>query len=116
MIKACVRVLFQRSPQLGRYRIELTWGLIELLHLLSFSSFCITTVYHWTKYVKKSVSVLGYGYQIENWGQSDNGTVHLEKIMDNPFEGRPKPRFKVWQQCVKFICDVVHFSGTENPG
>lgn len=72
-------------------------------------------MYYWTKYFKKSVSILSRGYRVENWGHSSNETVQLERIMDNPFGERPKPRFYVWPMCKKFVCDVVHFTGKEKP-
>jgi hypothetical protein len=73
-------------------------------------------LYHYVKYVKKSVSIIGSGNRVENWGAAANGTVVLEETLDNPF--RPyatKRRVTQYGACRKFMCDYIHFSGTAKP-
>jgi hypothetical protein len=73
-------------------------------------------LYHYVKYVKKTVSIIGSGNRVENWGAAANGTVILEETLDDPF--RPystKRRITQHGACLKFMCDYIHFSGTGKP-
>lgn len=71
-------------------------------------------LYHWTKYEKKSVSIVFENY-VENWSALDNGTVYMESRLDKPFTNYSKPRLRVYIMCHKFICDVMHFTGSKKP-
>ena len=73
-------------------------------------------LYHYTKYVKKSVSIIHYKNLVENWGASGpNGTVELELIIQDPFANYSKPRIRESDSCRKFMCDYIHFSGRGKP-
>ena len=74
-------------------------------------------LYHYTKYVRKSVSMLtGYGgRRAQNWGAAANGTVVLEEIIDLPFEKLSKPRIEMKIQCKKFLCEFAHFTANNKP-
>jgi hypothetical protein len=72
-------------------------------------------VYYWTKYVKKSVSIVHSGNKVGNWGAGPNGTVELQETLENPFQQFSKPRIRVHVQCRKFMCEFVHFSGKVKP-
>jgi hypothetical protein len=69
-------------------------------------------LYHWTKYVKRSVSILGQG-TVENWASSTSGKVMLEAQF--PFQAAYMPRFQSHALCVKYLCDIVHFTGRLKP-
>ena len=53
--------------------------------------------------------------KVENWGSGANGTVQLERVLENPFANYSKPRIYVFAQCKKFMCDFVHSSGKHKP-
>ena len=38
-------------------------------------------LYHWVKYVKKSVSIVTSMYELQNWGTDSNGTLLMENNM-----------------------------------
>ena len=72
-------------------------------------------VYHWTKYVKKSVTIR-HKELAENWGaHPETGTALLQKTLGNNILGYSKPLMFVFPMCKKFICDIVHFTGREKP-
>lgn len=74
-------------------------------------------LYHYTKYVRKSVSMLtSYGGTIaQNWGAAMNGTVILENIVEIPEEKLSKPRIRLKIQCKKFLCGFSHFTTKNKP-
>jgi hypothetical protein len=72
-------------------------------------------LYYYTKYVKQSVSIIYINDQVENWGTSGSGTVHLEETLDNPFQGLRRLRVKDLMACSKFMCDFYHFTGMWKP-
>lgn len=72
-------------------------------------------LYHYTKYVRESVSII-YGRGIvENWGTSGGGKVHLEETLDNPFQNLRTLRMEDKKACRKFMCDFYHFTGAKKP-
>jgi hypothetical protein len=72
-------------------------------------------VYHWTKYVKKSVSIVFHKY-VENWSESDNGTVILQDQLMHPFDAISAPGpLNSQVACSKFMCDFFHYSGKGKP-
>jgi hypothetical protein len=73
-------------------------------------------LYHWTKYVKQNVSIV-FEDRVENWGTSKDGSgvVVLQETIHNPFKEHSKPRIRVYAMCHKFLCDIMHFSGTKKP-
>ena len=72
-------------------------------------------VYHWTKYVKKSVSIV-FGQYVENWSAMPNGTVSLQNMLGEKFFNMSTPGILSNQKpCKKFMCDFVHFSGRGKP-
>jgi hypothetical protein len=71
-------------------------------------------LYHWTKYAKQNVSIV-FEDRVENWGTSESGSAVLQETIRNPFVGHSKPRLRVYAMCHKFLCDIMHFSGTKKP-
>jgi hypothetical protein len=75
-------------------------------------------LYHWTKYVKRDVSIV-FEDRVENWGApiggGMKGKVGLEETIRRPFNNYSKPRLRVYAMCRKFLCDIMHFSGTKKP-
>jgi hypothetical protein len=73
-------------------------------------------LYHYAKYVKKSVSILfNQTDGIENYGLSKDGTVRMETL---DYSILPKDRILRFQDdvaCEKFLCDFVHFVGKNKP-
>lgn len=76
-------------------------------------------LYHWTKFVKRSVSIIygngGQNQMVQNWAPSAVGNATLETRLNDPFEGLSKPRFRHFSSCSKFMCEFVHFTGSEKP-
>lgn len=72
-------------------------------------------LYYYTKYVKQSVSIVYGKNQVENWGTSESGRIHLEVTLDNPFDRLRKLRIKDRMSCAKFMCDFIHFTGGLKP-
>lgn len=71
-------------------------------------------VYHWVKYVKKSVSFIFENGIVENWSAASNGTVYLEETFQlNYTQYRTDPLVK--GDCSKFMCDFRHFTGNSKP-
>lgn len=72
-------------------------------------------MYHWTKYVKKNVSIVFDGY-VENWRALPNGTVALQDTMHRPFDKISVPGpLNSDVACTKFMCDFYHYSGKGKP-
>jgi hypothetical protein len=81
---------------------------------LSPSAFDLS-VYHWTKYVKKDVSIV-FKSKVQNWSASgDDGPVRLEQTLVDPFRLYSKPIVQQFGACAKFMCDFLHFSGKHKP-
>lgn len=74
----------------------------------------IVTVYHWTKYVKKNVSIV-FKSRVENWSADPEGHVVMKQNLDQPFRSYSKPVVKQFSACAKFMCDFIHFSGKSKP-
>lgn len=76
-------------------------------------------LFYWTKYVKRSVSIIhGYnakGHMVQNWASSSAGKTELESRLPEPFKDTSKPRFKLYGHCSKFMCDFIHFTGKAKP-
>jgi hypothetical protein len=72
-------------------------------------------LYHWTKYVKRSVSIIGHR-TVWNWaaGESETSMV-LESEHAVPFNITPPPRIYNWAHCAKYMCDFVHYTGEKKP-
>lgn len=89
-------------------------------------------LYHWTKYERKSVSIIFENY-VEHWGcvtdtdrdkeASDHPVVLQQRVAD-PFVNFSKPeqtdspyrpRIRVYAACKKFLCHVKHFTGSQKP-
>jgi hypothetical protein len=69
-------------------------------------------LYHWTKYVKQSVSLI-ISDEVENW-TSRNGTAHLERTMTgilNNYTCRPPLRGNRFSPAAPYR-DFRHFTGT----
>jgi hypothetical protein len=81
-----------------------------------YSPHCRHAVFHWTKYVKKSVSIV-YMYDVENWSSYPNGTVRLEERMVKPFGTMSSSNLMIYAHaaCVKFMCSFKHFTGKDKP-
>jgi hypothetical protein len=75
-------------------------------------------LYHWAKYVKRNVSIV-FEDRVENWGPSrgvgTTGSVTMQETVRKPFLNYSKPRLRVYPMCRKFLCDIMHFSGTKKP-
>ena len=72
-------------------------------------------VYHWTKYVQKSVTIR-HKEVVEHWGaHPEKGTALLEQTLENPFSAYSKPLMFVFPMRKKFIGDIVHFTGKVKP-
>jgi hypothetical protein len=71
-------------------------------------------LYHWTKYVKQSVSLLIHK-DVHNWSTNQDGTLVLQEILKHPFLNVSKPRLRIRVACQKWICDFYHFSSSEKP-
>lgn len=74
----------------------------------------VVAVYHWTKYVKKDVSVI-FQKHVTNWSEGSDGNVRIEQKLDRPFVGYSKPLIHLPVACQKFMCDFSHFSGAKKP-
>jgi hypothetical protein len=71
-------------------------------------------LYHWTKYYKKSVSIV-FEDKVENWAADESGVVRLEVVLEKPFANFSKPRIRIYAACHKFMCDFMHFAGNKKP-
>jgi hypothetical protein len=75
-------------------------------------------LYHWTKYVKKSVTIV-YQDKAENWSPMvvDGETTKAvkERVLDRPFLNYSNPLVSQYGSCTKFMCDFIHFSGVQKP-
>jgi hypothetical protein len=71
-------------------------------------------LYHWTKYVKKSVSIVFYG-RVENIAEDENGNPYLERELIDVLSPYSKPLIKAFGSCYKFMCDYHHFTGLLKP-
>lgn len=88
-------------------------------------------LYHWTKYDRKSVSIIFENY-VEHWGANDTDMdkeasdrpVVLQQRVEDPFVNFSKPeqidspyrpRIRVYAACKKFLCHVKHFTGSQKP-
>ena len=71
-------------------------------------------MYHWTKYVKKDVSII-FDKKVENWGSHANGTVTMDQELKNPLKDYSKPLVYQYAECKKFMCDFLHHSGKHKP-
>ena len=71
-------------------------------------------LYHWTKYVKKSVSIVFLG-RVENLSADENGKPHSERVMHQVFTNYSKPLISQYGSCNKFMCDYQHFTGLLKP-
>lgn len=73
-------------------------------------------LYHYTKYMKKSVSIILGETVVENWGPSPyDGPPQLLARIPNPLPKRRQLYINNQTACAKFICDFVHFSGRKKP-
>ena len=72
-------------------------------------------MFYWTKYVKKSVSIIGANNIVNNWAEGADGKVELKETLLNPFVNVSHPRFINGGACGKFMCDFIHFSGKGKP-
>ena len=72
-------------------------------------------MYYWTKYWKKSVSIIGFRNEVNNWAEGADGKVELVETLDNPFQNRTKLRLYNFGACKVFMCDFLHFSGKGKP-
>jgi hypothetical protein len=71
-------------------------------------------LYHWTKYVKKNVSIVFLG-RVENLSVDVDGKPHLERVMQDVFANYSKPLISHFNSCNKFMCDYHHFTGLLKP-
>ena len=74
-------------------------------------------LYHWTKYVKQSVTIV-YEDKAENWSPMVvNGETKAvkERVLDAPFLNYSNPLVIQYGSCKKFMCDFIHFSGSGKP-
>jgi len=72
-------------------------------------------LYHWTKYVQRSVSIV-YKGKVENWSPNADGTKAVkERVLERPFLEYSKPLLRTESTCSKFMCDYFHFSGIQKP-
>ena len=74
-------------------------------------------LYHWTKYVKHSVTIV-YEDMAENWSPIDtNGVIKAvkERVLIKPFVNYSNLVLKQHSSCKKFMCDFMHFSGADKP-
>jgi hypothetical protein len=72
-------------------------------------------LYHWAKYVKKSVSIAFSNDRVENWGALMNGTIHLERTLLKPFANYSRPVHKWDRPCRQSLCDHAHFAAGNKP-
>jgi hypothetical protein len=70
-------------------------------------------LFHYTKYVKNSVSIV-YVKHVENWGLRA-GTMVLQKKLELPLHELRTLRYNEPLSCLKFMCDFIHFSGMKKP-
>jgi hypothetical protein len=78
-------------------------------------------LYHWVKYVKKSVSIINQD-KVETWGTDNNtvsGPVRMIKMHSNIFHdgcSSSMPQYKInWGRNFYPEKDFVHFTGSEKP-
>jgi hypothetical protein len=79
-------------------------------------------LYHWVKYVKKSVSLVRSNI-IENWSVDSNGTLRITATHDDPFVNVSRPTKVFHHECMRWChngCyapyrDWVHFTGKKKP-
>lgn len=82
-------------------------------------------LYHWTKYVKKNVSIVVRN-QLKNWDAYPNGTLgRLDQVLHKPFEPYTNQTLKSqWCQklrpnerwmCLAPLRDYEHLAGTMKP-
>jgi hypothetical protein len=69
-------------------------------------------LYHWTKYVRQSVSIV-FEHTVENYGDDGKRDVKLIETLEEPFNYQPLIRQKL--SCSKFMCDFHHFTGPTKP-
>ena len=74
-------------------------------------------LYHWVKYVKKSVSIVRK-FDVQNWGVNANGTFGVETTLVEPFKNRTS-EYACWKNmklhCETLRRDYVHFTGRGKP-
>jgi hypothetical protein len=77
-------------------------------------------LYHWVKYVEKSVSIV-FRSKVENWSADTQGRVHLEETLSlDIFDGLTRKR-ECWKTAIRLKpcraphSDFVHFTGTSKP-
>jgi hypothetical protein len=72
-------------------------------------------LYHWTKFVKRSVSILGF-QSLQNWAfNATTGKTFREMELAHPFNETSHPRFHNFGLCLKYLCDFAHFTGGGKP-
>jgi hypothetical protein len=71
-------------------------------------------LYHWTKYVKKEVSIVFFE-RVENLSEDANGKPYLEREMHRIFKNYSNPLVSLYGACTKFMCDYQHFTGLLKP-
>jgi hypothetical protein len=79
-------------------------------------------LYHWVKYVKKSVSLVRSNI-VENWSVDSNGTLRIAATHDNLFVNVSHPINVFYHECLRWShkgCyapyrDWVHFTGKKKP-
>ena len=71
-------------------------------------------LYHWTKYVKKSVSIV-FLDRVDSLSADTNGKPYLERTMPRVFDRYSKPLILQYGSCNKFMCDYHHFTGLLKP-
>ena len=74
-------------------------------------------LYHWTKYIKHSVTIV-YQDMVENWSPiNTNGAIKAvkERVLVEPFVNYSNPLLRQYSSCKKFMCDFIHFTGSGKP-
>lgn len=77
-------------------------------------------LYHWTKYVKRSVSIvsgrIGRDQAVQNYAWSaESAAVVREAHYRLPFDAVARPLFFQGTSCHTFMCDYIHFEESEKP-
>jgi hypothetical protein len=79
-------------------------------------------LYHWVKYVKKSVSLVRRDI-VENWAVNSNGTLGISATLIKPFVNASQPIKTFYHECIKWgrtgcyapYRDFVHYTGKHKP-
>jgi hypothetical protein len=86
----------------------------DMLRVILSQTMFVFSVYHWTKYVKKDVSIV-FKSKVQNWSANSDGHVRLDQTLMHPFREYSKPIIIQFSACAKFMCDFLHFSGKYKP-